>query len=84
MELQEAGVKCEIKMKDGSTYGSFYFGTFQYKDKDNSYPVASVKLRNGSLGYVNLNSVLFDPAPYMTNKGEKNLLRELIIPTLKL
>jgi len=73
MELQEAGVKCEIKMKDGSTYGSFYFGTFQYKDKDNSYPVASVKLRNGSLGYVNLNSVLFDPAPYMTNKEGKRI-----------
>tara|TARA_R110002167_G_scaffold361830_1_gene580474 strand:- start:179 stop:412 length:234 start_codon:yes stop_codon:yes gene_type:complete len=76
MEIQQEGVQCKIKRKNGDSYDSLYFGTFQYKDKDNEYPVASIKLQKGNLGFVKLDCVYFEPAPYIIDKFGKKIYFE--------
>ena len=48
----------------------------QYKDKDNEYPVASIKLQKGNLGFVKLDCVYFEPAPYIIDKFGKKIYFE--------
>lgn len=59
---------CEIRKPNGDTYPSELFGIFQYSDSEGSKPVAVVKLKDGSIGTVNVSAVKMRPATHFYRK----------------
>lgn len=66
-------IPCIVTTSNGDSYASMCFGFFQVSDSTGSYPVATVKLKDGTVGNVkNLRSIRFEKAAYYTTKeGER-------------
>lgn len=61
---------CEIHF-NGTSYPSVCFGFYQYTDSENSYPVAVIKRKDGTVGTVRVSCVVLDPAEWFVKDGKK-------------
>jgi len=67
-EMNSKTTPCEIEMRNGDRYPSELYGIFQYSDSEGSKPVAVVKLKDGSIGTVNVSAVKMRPATHFYRK----------------
>lgn len=66
MELTDLYPKCVIRDNKGNEYDSVFFGLFQFRNDKEEYPMAQVKLKNGSIGRVNPSNVFFQKVDFFT------------------
>jgi hypothetical protein len=76
MELTDLYPTCVVRDKDGNQYDSIFFGLFQFKNANEEYTVAQVKLRDGSIGRVKPSNVLFKKIDYVIAKDGSRVYLE--------